>query len=250
MQPARARWSTETVASFGVAILGVATIAVGIIRELVALSVVMLIGGAAWIIFISLVTALVQKLAPDWVRARVLAVFMLVFQGATAAGSVLWGVIGQHHGVASALTWAGLGGIATIGLGLVWKLPDTTMDVTPWNHWRAPVIPDGLELDVALGPVLVTIEYNVDSAHAHDFLKAIHRYQRIRRRDGATRWGIYRDTERPDLYLETFIVSSWAEHLRQHERFTRSDYAIEERINKYVSKEPQVRHMIYAMPKP
>jgi MFS family permease len=210
----------------------------------------MFIGGAAWIVFISLVTALVQKLAPDWVRARVLAVFMLVFQGGIAAGSALWGAIGQHAGVSSALTWAGLGGIATIGLGLVWKLPDTTMDVTPWNHWRVPVIPDGLSLGLESGPVLVTVEYEVDLTQANDFLKAMHRYQRIRRRDGATRWGIYRDTERPDLYLETFIVSSWAEHLRQHERFTRSDYAIEERINKYVSKEPQVRHMIYAMPKP
>lgn len=248
MQPARVRWSTEIVASFGVAILCVATIAVGIMRELVALSVVMLIAGAAWIIFISLVTALVQKLAPDWVRARVLAVFMLVFQGAMAAGSALWGVIGQHHGVASALTWAGLGGIATISLGFLWKLPDTSMDVTPWNHWRVPVIPDGLSLGLESGPVLVTVEYNIDPAHVNDFLKAMHRYQRIRRRDGATRWGIYRDTERPDLYLETFIVSSWAEHLRQHERFTRADHAIEERINKYVSKEPQVRHMIYAMP--
>jgi hypothetical protein len=94
----------------------------------------------------------------------------------------------------------------------------------------------------------VTVEYEVDLTHANDFLKAMHRYQRIRRRDGASRWGIYRDTERPDLYLETFIVSSWAEHLRQHERFTRADHAIEERINKCLSKEPQVRHLIYAMP--
>ena len=76
----------------------------------------------------------------------------------------------------------------------------------------------------------------------------MYRYRRIRRRDGASRWGIYRDTEHPDVYLETFIVSSWAEHLRQHERFTRADHAIEERINKYLSKEPQVRHLIYAVP--
>ena len=62
------------------------------------------------------------------------------------------------------------------------------------------------------------------------------------------RWGIYRDTEHPDIYLETFIVSSWAEHLRQHERFTRADQTIEERIGRYLLKEPQVRHLIYAMP--
>jgi len=233
-----------------VAILGIATIAVGILHELPALSVVMLVGGAAWIDFISLATALVQKLAPDWVRARVLAVFMLVFQGGMAAGSAAWGAVGQRAGVPTALMWAGLGAIATTGLGLLYRLPDTTVDVTPWNHWRMPVIPDDLDLGLESGPVLVTVEYVVNRDHASDFLKAMHRYERIRRRDGASRWGIYRDTEHPDLYVETFIVHSWAEHLRQHERFTRADNALEERITSYTLKEPKVRHLIYATPKP
>jgi MFS family permease len=250
LQPARARWSTEIVASAGVAILGIATIAVSILRALPALSVVMLVGGAAWIIFISLVSALVQKLAPDWVRARVLAVFMLVFQGGMAAGSALWGAIGQHAGVPTSLMWAGLGTIATTGLGLLCRLPDTTVDVTPWNHWRMPVIPDDLELGLESGPVLVTVEYVVNRDHASEFLKTVHRYERIRRRDGASRWGIYRDTEHPDLYLESFIVPSWAEHLRQHERFTRADRALEERISSYILTEPKVRHLIYAASKP
>ena len=51
----------------------------------------MLIGGAAWISFISLFNVQVLNQAPDWVRARVLAVSMLVFQGAVAAGSAAWG---------------------------------------------------------------------------------------------------------------------------------------------------------------
>ena len=250
LQPVRARWSTETVASAGVAIVGITTIAVSTLRQLAALSAVMLVGGAAWIVFISLVSALVQKLAPDWVRARVLAVFMLVFQGGIAAGSAVWGAVGEHAGVQTALMWAGLGAIATTGLGLLWRLPDTTMDVTPWNHWRMPVILDDVNLTPESGPVLVTVEYLVDRDHASDFLNAMHRYQRIRRRDGASQWGIYRDTEHPDLYLETFIVHSWAEHLRQHERFTRADRALEERISSYTLKEPKVRHLIYATPKP
>jgi hypothetical protein len=124
------------------------------------------------------------------------------------------------------------------------------VDVTPWNHWRMPVIPDDLDLGLESGPVLVTVEYLVNRDHASDFLKAMHRYERIRRRDGASRWGIYRDTEHPDLYVESFIVPSWAEHLRQHERFTRADRALEERISSYILKEPKVRHLIYAASKP
>jgi MFS family permease len=249
LQKARARWSTETVASGGVIIVGVTTLATGFSRDLPTLSAVMLVGGAAWIAFISLVTALIQKLAPDWVRARVLAVFILVFQGGVAAGSAVWGTIGQHAGLPTSLLWAGLGAIATTALGLIWRLPDTTVDVTPWNHWRMPVIPDGLELALESGPVLVTVEYVVRREHTSDFLKCMHRYERVRRRDGASRWGIYRDTEHPDVYLETFIVHSWAEHLRQHERITHADRALEERVNNYTSKEPQVRHLVFAMPK-
>src|SRR5262249_21612689 len=176
----------------------------------------------------------------------VLAIFILVFQGAIAAGSALWGSLAEGSGVAIALRWAGLGSLATIGLGFVWRLPQATLDMTPWNHWRMPVVPDGLELSDESGPVLVTVEYFVARERLSDFLRTIHHNERLRRRDGAIRWGIYRDTERSDVYLETFVVSSWAEHLRQHERFTRADQALEERISKYLSKEPQVRHLIYA----
>jgi len=246
MQPARSRWSTEVVASGGVVILGVTTIAAGALHELPLLSVVMLVGGAAWIIFISLVSALVQKLAPDWVRARVLAVFLLVFQGGMAAGSALWGAVAEHAGIAVALMWAGLGSIVTVALPLRWRLPDTTMDVTPWNHWRMPAIVGELALESESGPVLVTVEYVVNRERASEFNKAMHRYGRMRRRDGASQWGIFRDTEDSNRYLEMFLVNSWAEHLRQHERVTKADRELEERIRSYTLKEPIVRHLIYA----
>src|SRR6266567_2067461 len=93
MQPARARWSTEAVASGGVVILGLTTAAAGSFRSMTLLAPMMAIAGAAQIVFLSLVSALIQALAPDWVRARVLAVFLLVFQGGLAAGSALWGAV-------------------------------------------------------------------------------------------------------------------------------------------------------------
>ena len=248
MQYARTRWSTEAVTSSGIAIVGIATIAAGMVRDLPILCVVMLIGGSGWIVFISLMSALVQRLVPDWVRARVSAVFILVFQGAVAAGSAGWGVIGERMGVSTSLMFAGIGTLVSIGLGAILRLPDTTMDVTAWNHWRMPVIPDGTESGLESGPVLVTVEYTVDCEHASNFLKAMTHFERVRRRDGAFRWGIYRDMERPGVYLETFIVSSWAEHLRQHDRSTRADNTLEERRDKYLIKEPKVRHLIYAPP--
>jgi MFS family permease len=250
MQPARARWSTEAVASGGVAILGLMTVAAGFLHEMTLLAPAMLFAGAAWIVFISLVSALMQSLAPDWVRARVLAIFMLVFQGGLAAGSALWGAVAERAGIQPALLWAGLGIVGTIAIGVVAKLPDTTMDVSPWNHWKMPAIVEDNRPEFDAGPVLVTVEYRVNGDRTGEFLQAIHEYGRVRRRDGAIRWGIYRDLEEADRYVETFVVSSWAEHLRQHERVTNADRAVEDRLRTYVTDVPTVRHLVSALARP
>jgi hypothetical protein len=168
---------------------------------------------------------------------------MLVFQGAVAAGSAAWGAVAAREGVGNALLWAGVGAIASSALGLFLRLPDTTVDLTPWNHWRLPaIIPTEVENSA---PVLVTVEYRVTADRVTDFIEAMHRYGRIRHRDGASRWAICRDLETPGVYVETFVVSSWAEHLRQHDRVTRADRQLEERISGCVTSEPRVRHLLF-----
>jgi MFS family permease len=244
MQSARARWSTETVVSAGVLILGLVMAAIGGLHSLSALAAVMLLGGAAWVIFISLINALVQNLAPDWVRARVLAIFILVYQGSYSFGTVVWGAIAQRSSVRTALVCAGIGIIASIAVVLFAKLPDSTADLSPWNHWRMPVVIGEVGADVEKGPVLVTIEYAVIPKRTAEFVDAMHEYGRMRRRDGAYQWAIFRDVEVADRYLEIFLVNSWAEHLRQHERQTQGDRGLEGRIHSYLSGEPSVRHLI------
>jgi len=229
LQPARSRWSTETVVSGGVAIVGAVIVITSVLHQLSTLGPVMLIGGGAWIVFVSLISALVQNLAPDWVRARVQAIFLLVFQGSVALGSAAWGAVAQRAGIPTALMCAGFGTIATTLLALFAKLPDATSDLSPWNHWRMPVVVKEVGPELERGPVLVTVEYVVSGQHTAEFVEAIHQYERVRRRDGASRWGIFHDTEVADRYLEIFLVDSWAEHLRQHERLTQADRKLEQR---------------------
>jgi hypothetical protein len=118
--------------------------------------------------------------------------------------------------------------------------------VSPWNHWRMPVVVKDAEPALEDGPVLVTIEYIVASHDAVAFVEAMRDYERLRRRDGASRWGIYHDTETASRYVETFLVHSWAEHLRQHARQTQADRRLEERIHGLVRGEPTVHHLIDA----
>jgi MFS family permease len=200
MQPLRARCSTETVVSVGVTILGVAIMTTAALRSLSTLGPVILIGGGAWILFISLVNALIQNLTPDWVRARVLAVFILVSQGSMAFGSTAWGAVAQRAGIRTALMWAGLGAIGTTVLALVAKLPDATSDLSPWNHWRMPVVVREVRPELERGPVLVTVEYVVVRERQADFVQAMHQYERIRRRDGASR-GRYFMTWKPAIAI-------------------------------------------------
>jgi hypothetical protein len=97
--------------------------------------------------------------------------------------------------------------------------------------------------------VLVTVEYEIEARHSDEFLEALEKFSRVRRRDGASRWGVYYDTEHPTRYIETFLVDSWAEHLRQHTRLTQADRALEERVQQFAAKPAKARHFIYAWSK-
>ena len=244
LQEARQRWTIDSIVTTAVAVLGAATVATGSLRDVRGLLATMLFAGAAWIVFFSMANAQIQTLSPDWIRARLLAVFMLATEGGLALGSVVWGVLASRTSVRAALMAAGLAAIASTILTVVARWPDTAADVRPWVHWRLPAVAAGTVTAPHQGPVLVAVEYRVDPVNADAFLDAVTAYERIRRRDGAFRWAIFRDVEHPDLYLETFLVASWAEHLRQHERLTLEDRELEERIGALVQGAPAIRHLV------
>ena len=244
MQRARARWSAEVLVAAGVIVFGSCTLAASTFRNLILLNGLMLAAGTAWIVFISIFSVITLNLTPDWIRARALAVSMFVFQGAVAGGSAVWGALATRIGVNAALMWAGIGTIASAALGLLFKLPDLTADLTPWIHWKLPVVSNQDPSVADAGPALVTVEYDVDPEHQDRFVEAIRKYERIRRRDGAFQWGIYRDLENSNRYLEAFLVDSWAEHLRQHDRETRADKELEEQLRNLVRREPVVHHLV------
>ena len=122
-------------------------------------------------------------------------------------------------------------------------------DLAPSAHWPEPhldVVPGADD-----GPVLVEVEYRIDPLQAEAFVRAIHDVEPIRLRDGAVHWAIYHDLSRPGRYVETFVVDSWLEHLRQHDRVTVADRAVEERVRRFHVGQgpPIVSHMIAANPR-
>jgi MFS family permease len=244
LQRTRSKVSSETLLSLATATFAGVILSLALLRSPVILCFLMLLGGASWTAVMSLFNIMVQELAPDWVRARVLAVYLFVFQGSVAIGSTLWGYIASRTDVHQTLVFAAIGTGACLSLQLLFRLPTVPADLSTWNHWRKPTTFEAPDPDQ--GPVLVTVKYVIDPAKASEFLHQIHKYARVRRRDGATSWGVFVDTEAPNIYLESFKVDSWAEHERQHDRFTVADSEIEHQVLGYAIQPIEIRHFIYA----
>jgi len=86
---------------------------------------------------------------------------------------VLW----PRFGVGVALLYAGLGIVAMTAFAWFMPLPETTVDLTSWNHWRLAITKgEALPSDNDFGPVLVTVEYQVTSQQAREFLKALRQH--------------------------------------------------------------------------
>jgi MFS family permease len=212
----------------------------------VLLCAAMLAGGGAWMAVMSSLNVAAQTAAPAWVRARALGAYLLVFQGGFAAGSALWGGVAARFGEPTALIAAALGLVAGLAAGRRYPLAGEELDLTPSAHWAEPIV--AREPEPEDGPVLVTVEYWIPPERAPEFVRAMRAVGRLRRRDGAMRWGLFYDVAQPRRFVETFLVESWAEHLRQHERVTAADQAVEERARAFHNGDapPIVSHLVSA----
>jgi hypothetical protein len=92
--------------------------------------------------------------------------------------------------------------------------------------------------------VMVTIEYHVDSKDRAAFLVAVDLLSHERKRDGAYAWCVFQDTAKESVFLETFFLESWLEHLRQHERVTKADRLLENNVRRFVSAPPKITHYV------
>ncbi|MBD0292077.1 MAG: MFS transporter [Jiangellaceae bacterium] len=199
--------------------------------------------GGAWIAVMSSLNSGLQLALPNWVRARGLAYYLAVFQGAQALGAVIWGAVAHRTSVTTALLGAAAALALAAVLGLRAPMPDTSkLDRTPSAHWPAPQLTFAPNAED--GPVLVTVTYRVPEHNAVAFTDAMRRVGRSRRRTGALRWELFRDGNDPTRFVESYLVGTWAEHLRQHEyRLTGADRRFEEEANRFTLGAPEVAHL-------
>lgn len=203
-----------------------------------------LLAGFSWIAVLATLNVSAQVALPEWVRGRGLAVYATVMFGGLTFGSLLWGEVASLSSLSVAHYLAAAGTFLTIPFLRGWKLQTGVgPDLTPSMHWPEPVLSG--EVNDDRGPVLVTVEYKIASKDREAFLAAIRHVAAERKRDGAYEWGVFEDAAEEGRWLETFLVDSWLEHLRQHERVTNSDREREKAVTRFqLEGAPRITHYL------
>ena len=205
------------------------------------------LGGLGWITVLTSLNVSAQTALPNWVRARGLAITLMVFFGCMSAGSAAWGQVATATSIPTALLIAAAG--AALAIPLTWRAKlgqGESLDLTPAMSWPEPVMAESLHAAPDRGPVLVTIRYRIGEGDTEGFLAAMHEVSGERYRDGAHYWGVYQDAAEPGAWIEWFFLPSWAEHLRQHERTTKHDQDIHARARAFHGgvEPPTVSHFL------
>jgi MFS family permease len=221
--PLHRRMSDNVLLAVSAAAFAVAPLTVPWLPFAAALPILAL-SGMAWLITLTTLNAAAQLSLPRWVRARGLAMYLLVATGSQAIGAYAWGAIATRAGLPTALLGSAvvLGAVA-LSVPLFPLRPCTgTLGVDISTAWPSPsIVFDPCPDD---GPVLVTVRYRVPEEHQKKFIDAMTEVRRSRLRTGGHSWRLYHSVGQPDTLLERFTVASWTEFEHQRtERWVESD---------------------------
>lgn len=240
----RERLSADRVFAVGSVVVAAALVALALVHGPAAALVVCAVGGVGWLFCLSTLNVASQEVLPGWVRARGLAFYLTAISAGIAAGSAAWGRLANVVGVQATFAWGAVVIVVTLAFALRWRFDRIAeVDLRP-----APMAaPEGrLVGDDTSSPALVVVAYEVRPEAEDDFLRALRLAGRARRRTGAMSWSVYRDADREHRFIETFLLPSWDEHRRQHQRRTVTDAELQEDVWQYLrpGTEPTAKHFV------
>lgn len=240
----RARCSADALLLGAALLSALVMVVLALVPDKLVAFVALLVLGGAWIMSLTTFNGVAQGILPNWVRGRALAVYLTVFNGAMAAGSIGWGALAEAVGVAYTLLASAAGLAVAAFVMRAMPLPSAELDLTSAHQWAEPLTAEPVAND--RGPVLILVEYDVARERLASFLAVLERFSMERLRDGAYAWGVTQDSGNPERVVEWFMVESWAEHLRQHERFSHAGADIQAEASAFHrgAQPPSVTHLI------
>ena len=138
-----------------------------------------MLAGLAWIGTLTVLNAALQLTLPQWVRSRGASIYILVFMGAMAIGSIGWGVAAPGLGTPLAYSASAvLLLLVAASVRVLPLLPGTgTVDRSISMSWPTPTLV--FEPQPTDGPVLVQISYTVHPDALAAFQTAMGRGRRL-----------------------------------------------------------------------
>jgi MFS family permease len=244
--------SIESLITASIALLAIVTFTMGYARDFGILCVVMGLGGAAYITIISKFYTIGIKSAPKWIGARVLAIYLLILNGGSVVGSIIWGTVANVFGIPITLLVASLALAASI---IAKKRYSSTLlddlDFTPASdHWSLPP-QSSIDSSQNENQALITIEYNkIDPNLSNKFEQSVHELGRTLKSEGMAYWELFQDPADIGHYIEIRIADTWTDHIRQHEYVTKNVQVMENRIRELIKDCPQpiISHYIGKSP--
>lgn len=222
----RVRMSGEAAMRACMLTMAGATAATALSRSPVLTATALILAGAMWTMAFTLLDIGAQLSAPRWVAGRALATYLASYSGGIAFGSWGWGRLTDAAGVETALlASAGLMLLSPL-LGLWLRMPRISVHEEGIEMSSDPQV--RLPLTDRSGPLVVEIEYRVASENARAFHKVMQDIQLSRQRNGAYGWSIARNIADPELWTERYHCPTWLDYLRQRNRWTQSDRALDQ----------------------
>jgi MFS family permease len=244
LHPLRRRLSANAAIGFGSVVHATVLVLVALARSPWFVAPLLMVSAAVWVGVLTTMMAAAQTVLPSWVRARAIAIVLLVHQGAMAFGSLLWGGIADLFGAQMSMLLAGLV-MAASGVSARWwgLRSSAAADPQPVSLWEGDESPGHMRS--RLGPVAVLVEYDVPTDHVEAFLTAMQPLGRSRRRIGARRWELFVDSMEPGRFVESYLVASWGEYVMQERhRWTRADKRLKDAAERFAVGCPVVRHLL------
>lgn len=90
-----------------------------------------------------------------------------------------------------------------------------------------------LSITGSSGPLVVEIEYRIGLENARVFHRVMQDVQLLRQRNGVYGWSIARDIAEPELWTERYHCPIWFDYLRQRNRSTPSERALDQRASDF-----------------
>jgi MFS family permease/quinol monooxygenase YgiN len=205
----------------------------------------MLENGFAWPLAMLSFQVAIVKSAPSWIRSRAASLFLLVFTGGMSLGAATWGLVARATSIPVAFGFSAFGLVASLALRRAFRVEEMGLvKQEPSNHWPEPVF--DLPVEPSRGPVLVTTEFRVAPDNARSFAQAMQQVRTLRLREGTLRWNLFQDAAQPERWMETMLLESWNDYLRQHERVSIESAEVEARAHAFHegTEPPRVSHML------